>query len=68
MSSLTASAIGQKITAVTLVADKVDAKDVKPVKITGSALPSGANQGASGAGAGEVWVDTSAGNALKLGV
>ena len=31
-------------------------------------LKSGANQGAASASAGEIWVDTSAGNVLKLGV
>ena len=30
-------------------------------------LKSGANQGASGALAGELWVDTSAGNVIKMG-
>ncbi len=69
MSSLTGSAVGQKITAKLLVADKVDATtELKVVKVNGAGLPAGANQGASGAGAGELWVDTSAGNALKLGV
>jgi hypothetical protein len=69
MSSLTASAVGQKIAAKTLIGDNVEAKtELKVVKINGAGLPAGANQGAAGAAAGELWVDTSAANVIKLGV
>ena len=68
MSSLTASAVGNKIAAKLLVADNVEATaELKVVKVNGAGLPSGANQAASGAAAGELWVDTSAANVVKLG-
>jgi len=58
--------------AITFRVEAVGVSDALQVSTDGGivmgGLASGINQGASGAGAGELWVDTSDGNTIKLGV